>query len=128
MAGYQMDNNRNTDWAVRLYEEHGRETLAFRGKKAVIDAAGKSTLSDIPEAGGPAWFELDQWHEYDLICQGSHLLLKVKRSVGRRGARRRPQPSGVIGLVGGCNCIAVRPMTVQFKDIRLKHLQPANSR
>ena len=33
MAGYQMDNNRDTDWSARLYEEHGRKHWPFAGKR-----------------------------------------------------------------------------------------------
>ena len=31
--GYQVDNNTGTPWWVRLYDEHGRETLAWRGEE-----------------------------------------------------------------------------------------------
>ena len=124
MSGYQMDNNRNTDWAVRLYEEHGRETLAFRGKKAVIDPAGKSTLSDIPDAGGPAWFELDEWHEYDLICQGPHLVLKVNGRLAAEVFDNDPNRQALSGLLG-LQLHSGPPMTVQFKDIQFKPLKSA---
>lgn len=125
MSGYQMDNNRDSGWLARLYEEHGRETLAFRGKKAVIDANGQSTLSDIPDAGGEPWFRLEDWHEYDLICQGSHLVLKVN---GRLAAEvfdndtNRQALSGLLGL----QLHSGPPMAVQFKDIRLKRLGAAD--
>lgn len=32
--GYQVDNNTETDWLVRLYDEFGRHTLAWRGGKS----------------------------------------------------------------------------------------------
>ena len=34
LLGYQVDNNLDTPWLVRLYEEHGRHTLALRGERA----------------------------------------------------------------------------------------------
>jgi sucrose-6-phosphate hydrolase SacC (GH32 family) len=124
MAGYQMDNNRDTPWLARLYEEHGRDTLAFRGKQTLIDRDGKQTQSDLPEAGGAPWFQLDRWHEYHLICQGPHLVLKVD---GRLAAEvidedaKHYAPSGLLGL----QLHSGPPMTVQFKNIRLKTLKKA---
>ena len=78
IAGYQVDNNRDTDWLVRLYEEHGRETLAWRGESARYAANGTRTVMPIDGVhGAPANFKLEDWHEYDLIARGSHLELRV---------------------------------------------------
>jgi sucrose-6-phosphate hydrolase SacC (GH32 family) len=126
MAGYQMDNNLDTPWLARLYEEHGRDTLAFRGKKAVIDAGGKITLSDIPDAGGPAWFQLQRWHEYHLVCQGPHLILYVNGRLAAEaldGDARRRACCGLLGL----QLHSGPPTTVQFKNIRLRALAPGDT-
>ena len=125
MAGYQMDNNRDTDWLARLYEEHGRETLAFRGKKATIDAAGKVVLSDISDASGPAWFRLEDWHEYDLTCQGSHLTLKVNGRLAAEVFDNDTKHRALSGLLG-LQLHSGPPVTVQFKDICLKRLKAAD--
>lgn len=124
MAGYQMDNNRDTPWLARLYEEHGRDTLAFRGKKAVIGADGRTTLSDIPEAGGAPWFKLEEWHEYHLICQGPRLTLKVNGRLAAEvidGDAKKQAMSGLLGL----QLHSGPPMVVQFRDIQLKRLPHA---
>ena len=77
VAGYQVDNNLKTDWLVRLYDEHGRHTLAWRGQRTVFDGEGKVTHAKIEEAQGPAPFKLEDWHEYHLICEGPRLTLRV---------------------------------------------------
>jgi hypothetical protein len=126
VAGYQMDNNLQTDWLVRLYDEFGRHTLAFRGKRTVFDGEGKTTQSEIPDASGPAWFRLEDWHEYHLVCVGPRLTLRVD---GRLAAevedhdRLRAEAKGVLALQlhGG------PPTVAQFKDIRLKVLKPAKA-
>jgi len=127
IAGYQMDNNLNTDWLCRLYEEHGRDTLAMRGQKAVISPDGRISRSRIPGAEGPAKFKLEEWHEYHLICQGSHLTLKVNGELVAEALdddAKRQAFSGILGL----QLHSGPPTTVQFKDIRLKVLKPAATR
>ncbi|MFZ4509101.1 MAG: family 16 glycoside hydrolase [Fimbriimonas sp.] len=123
MAGYQMDNNRDTSWLVRLYEEHGRETFAFRGNKATIKADGTLSLSPIPGAGGPSWFRLEEWHEYHLICLGSRIVLRVDGRLAAEvddGDPTKQAPSGLLGL----QLHTGAPQEAQFKDIRLKTLAP----
>ena len=126
VAGYQMDNNLQTDWLVRLYDEFGRHTLAFRGKRTVIDADGRFITTDIPEAVGKPWFRLEDWHEYHLICKGLRLILYVD---GRLAAdvedhdRARLDLRGVLAM----QLHSGPPTVAQFKDIRLKVLRPTSA-
>lgn len=126
IAGYQVDSNLQTDWLVRLYDEFGRHTLAWRGQRTVFDELGRPTHGDIAEAKGPAWFRLEDWHEYHLICEGPHLTLKMD---GRLAAEvidndpRRRDLTGVLGL----QLHSGPPTLVQFKDIRVKILKPASA-
>ena len=122
VAGYQMDNNLMTDWLGRLYDEFGRHTLAFRGKSAVIDAEGKSTLTDLAGAGGPAWFRLEDWHEYTLRCEGAQLRLWVDGRLAAEALdhdRRRSEGRGVLAL----QLHSGPPTLVQFRNIRVKTLR-----
>src|SRR3989442_15873210 len=57
IAGYQVDNNLQTDWLVRLDDEFGRHTLAGRGHRTVFHTGGKPLHSAIPDAKGTAWFK-----------------------------------------------------------------------
>lgn len=126
VAGYQMDNNLQTDWLVRLYDEFGRHTLAFRGKRTVFDTEGRSLTTDLPHAGGPAWFRLEDWHEYHLVCRGLQISLRVD---GRLAAevedhdRARSDLRGVLAL----QLHSGPPTLAQFKDIRLKVLRPTSA-
>jgi hypothetical protein len=119
--GYQMDNNLGADWLVRLYEEHGRETLAWRGEKTSIAPDGQRDTTHIDGATGAPRFRLDEWHEYDLTCKGTNITLKVN---GRLVAEvmdndeKEKALSGILAL----QLHSGPPMTVQFKDIRLKLL------
>jgi hypothetical protein len=124
VAGYQVDNNLQTPWLVRLYDEFGRHTLAWRGQRTTFDDNGKSVSEDIADAKGDPWFKLEAWHEYRLVCRGETLTLSVD---GRLAAEvidhdaRRRDDAGILAL----QLHSGPPTVAQFKDIRLKILKPA---
>ena len=124
VCGYQVDNNLQTPWLVRLYDEFGRHTLAWRGERAVFDVEGKRTVAKIAEAEGPAWFRLEDWHEYHLTCIGQRITLRVD---GRLAAEvedndpRRRELQGILAL----QLHSGPPTVVEFKDIRLKEIKAA---
>ena len=126
VAGYQMDNNLNTDWLVRLYDEHGRETLAFRGQRVVFDEQGRARRSRIPEAEGAPWFRLEEWHEYHLICEGPRLTLKVDGRLAAEVVDNDPKQQDFSGILG-LQLHSGPPTMAQFKDIRMKILKPATA-
>jgi hypothetical protein len=125
ICGYQVDNNLQTDWLVRLYDEFGRHTLAMRGEHAHFDTNGLRTATKIENASGTAWFKLEEWHEYHLICRGPDITLDVD---GKRACEvhdddpRRRELQGILGL----QLHSGPPTVAQFKDIRLRILKPAS--
>lgn len=125
VAGYQVDNNLNTDWLVRLYDEHGRHTLAWRGQRTVYDESGKATNSDIAEAKGAPWFKLEEWHEYHLICEGPRVTLKVDGRLAAEVIDNDPSQRDLSGILG-LQLHTGPPTTAQFKDIQLKILKSAD--
>ena len=126
VAGYQMDNNLDTAWLVRLYDEHGRETLAWRGQRTVFDENGQAARSDLPEAKGAPWFRLEDWHEYHLICVGTRLTLKVDGRLAAEVEDNDPNQQDLAGILG-LQLHTGPPTTAQFKDIQLKILKPASA-
>lgn len=124
IMGYQVDNNLDTPWLVRLYEEHGRHTLAWRGERTVIDENGKLTKEPIAEAQGPASFKMEDWHEYHLTCVGPKLTLKVGGKLMAEVTDRDPKYQAAQGILA-LQLHTGPPTIAQFKDIRLKVLKPA---
>jgi len=122
--GYQVDNNTDTPWLVRLYDEFGRDTLALRGERAVFDAAGQRTTTAIAQAQGPPSFDLRQWHEYHLICRGPRLTLRVNGQLVAEVVDNDPKQRDLSGLFA-LQLHSGPVMTVQFRDIRFKRLVPA---
>lgn len=119
--GYQVDNNTGTPWLVRLYDEFGRHTLAMRGERALYNATGKRTVEALEGVPAEAPFRLEEWHEYVLTCRGPRIQLAVD---GRPVAEVVDEDPGQQDLAGilALQLHSGPPMTVQFKDIRLKRL------
>lgn len=122
VAGYQVDNNLDTEWLVRLYDEHGRHDLALRGQSATFDEKGVRTEKPIASAQGPATFKLDQWHEYHLIAKGPHIQLYVNGALMAEVFDNDPAQQDFAGILG-LQLHTGPPTVAQFKDIRLKVLE-----
>lgn len=119
--GYQVDNNTKTDWLVRLYDEFGRHTLAWRGERTVFNENGEAKTTPLEEAKGPAWFKLEDWHEYHLICVGQKITLKVDGRLVAEVEDNDPAQRDLSGILA-LQLHSGPPMIVQFKDIQLKKL------
>ncbi|MBI1319891.1 MAG: DUF1080 domain-containing protein [Candidatus Hydrogenedens sp.] len=119
--GYQVDNNTNTDWLVRLYDEFGRHTLAWRGEKTVFGEDGTPTTTPIEAAKGEPWFALGEWHEYDLVCRGPKITLYVDGRLAAEVIDNDPKQQDFSGILA-LQLHSGPPMTVQFKDIRIRKL------
>ncbi len=122
--GYQVDNNQdpNTPWLVRLYDEFGRHTLAFRGEKTVFAADGAKETERVAPADETAWFSLADWHEYHLSCRGPHLTVKVNGRMVAEVMDLDPKQQDFSGILA-MQLHSGPPMTVQFKDLRIKRLE-----
>jgi hypothetical protein len=120
--GYQVDNNTNTPWLARLYDEFGRHTLAWRGERTVFAADGSRTTTKIDDAQGHAPFDLHDWHEYHLICRGTRLTLMVNGRLIAEVVDDDPEHHDLSGLLA-LQLHSGLPMKVQFKQIRYRPLE-----
>ncbi|HRZ37054.1 MAG TPA: DUF1080 domain-containing protein [Candidatus Paceibacterota bacterium] len=133
VGGYQADFEAGKTYSGILYEERGRGILAERGQKTVLkaDAADPNKVK-IEVAGSVGKSEEIQgkikhedWNEYVIIARGNHLQHFINGAqtvdvVDEHAAKA--SRSGVLAFqihVGP-------PMTVQFKDVRLKRLKLAD--
>lgn len=126
ITGYQADIEAGKNHTAILYEEKGRGILAKRGQKVVIpEAEGKPKPEVVGSLGDAAELQnkiKDQdWNEYVIIAKGNHLqhfvngaqMIDVIDDQASKAAKE-----GLLALqvhVGP-------PMTVQFRDIRIKTL------
>lgn len=127
VAGYQADFEAGKTYSGILYEERGRGILAQRGQKTRISAGadGKVKVEPTGSVGKSeeiqAKIKHEDWNDYVVIAKGNHLQhfingVQTVDVVDEDAAHAAK--SGVLALqvhVGP-------PMTVQFKDIRIKNL------
>jgi uncharacterized protein (TIGR03067 family) len=129
VGGYQGDFEAGTTYSGILYEEQGRGILAQRGQKTLIRADANDAKKHKVEVAGSVGdtkeiqskIKKEDWNDYVIIAKGNHLqhfingLLTVDVTDEHEAKAAK---SGVLALqihVGP-------PMTVQFKNIRLKQL------
>jgi hypothetical protein len=124
ICGYQVDNNLQTPWLVRLYEEFGRHTLAMRGERTTFSDHGERLSTRLDPAEQPAWFRLEQWHDYHLICVGPKITLFINGKLAAEIEDHDPRRQAFQGVLG-LQLHSGPPSVVQFRDIRLKLLKPA---
>ncbi|MGH8016690.1 MAG: 3-keto-disaccharide hydrolase [Opitutaceae bacterium] len=128
VGGYQADMDAANRYTGMLYEEKGRGIVVRPGERIRIgplDDAGKPTLSAAGPAGDAAAIKAaihtGDWNEIVIIAEGNHLRHYVN---GRLTAEAfdddetKAAKSGVLAL----QLHTGPPMTIQFKDIRLKRL------
>jgi hypothetical protein len=126
VCGYQMDNNLQTPWLARLYDEYGRHTLAMRGERTVFEEDGRRVTTPLEEGQGPAWFGLEDWHEYHLTCVGPRITLRINGRLAAEVVDHDPQRRDLQGILA-LQLHSGPPTLVEFRDIFLKVLKAAET-
>ncbi|RPI87877.1 MAG: DUF1080 domain-containing protein, partial [Planctomycetaceae bacterium] len=124
VGGYQADFEAGETYSGILYEERGRGILALRGQKTTIPAGGKpeliATLGDTKDI--QAVIKKEDWNDYTILAEGNQLTHiingRVTAQVTDHDAKARAA-SGILAL----QLHAGPPMTVQFKNIRIRRTQ-----
>ena len=111
-----------------LYDEKGRGILATRGQKVTIDADGKKhgeQVSDSKEL--QAAIKKEDWNDYEITAQGNHFIHKINGNVTAEVIDNQADEREMSGILA-LQLHAGPPMTVQFKDIRLKRTRLTDGR
>jgi hypothetical protein len=124
VGGYQADMEAGKKYSGILYEERGRGILAERGQKVVVHADGKKEVTGSvgkSEEIQSAIKEKD-WNDYVVIAKGNHLqhFINGKQTIDLVDEQEAAAAkSGVLAL----QIHKGEPMTIQFKNLRLKELK-----
>lgn len=126
IGGYQADFESGDTYSGILYEERGRGILAQRGQVTNVVADGEKTRIDVVATIGESAdinkvIKKEDWNEYKIIARGNRMMHVIN---GRMTCEvidddvAKAAKSGLLAL----QLHAGPPMTVQFKDIRIKSL------
>ena len=122
-AGYQADLDHGDTWLGRIYDEHGRALLVERGTRVSIAPDGRRWTDKFAEAAEfTALPNHDGWNKYHVRATGPHVEVWINGKLcgvlddHERGAA---EYSGKLALQLHSG---PGPVTVQFRNIRLKHL------
>lgn len=122
-SGYQADIDSSPRYSGINYEEKARAILAERGQKVTIGADGKKetvVIGDKDEL--QAKIKNEDWNDYRVVAKGNqmqHFINGVLMSEVIDNQKDKAATSGVIALQAHQG----PPMTVQFKDLKLKELK-----
>lgn len=130
VGGYQGDFEAGTRYSGILYEEKGRGILALRGQKTEITAGkDKHEVTVVGTMGDSAEIQKvikqEEWNDYKIIARGYEFTHVINGRVTSQVTdldKSNRTPSGILAL----QLHAGPPMTVQFKDIRVKPLNGVN--
>lgn len=129
VGGYQADIEAGDTYSGIVYEERGRGILAQRGQKTTIGGDHKPQVTG--SVGDSAELQKaikkEDWNDYTIIARGNHLqhFINGKQTVDvTDDDQERRKMTGILAL----QLHAGPPMTVQFKNIRLKRLKLAGDR
>jgi uncharacterized protein (TIGR03067 family) len=129
VGGYQADFEAGNTYSGILYEERMRGILAERGQKVVIkETDGKMAKAVTGSVGNSAEIQAAikrmDWNDYVIIATGNRLqhFINGKPTVDVIDeAEAKAAKSGVLAL----QLHAGDPMTVEFRNIRIKKLSAA---
>jgi type 1 glutamine amidotransferase len=126
VSGYQADIDSGDTFSGILYEERARGILAQRGQKVTIKPDGEKDaeqVADGKELQGAV--KKEDWNDYEIVAQGNHLIHKINGQVMSEVIDNQSDKAAASGILA-LQLHAGPPMTVQFKDVRLKRTRLAN--
>ncbi len=117
--GYHADIDASGQWSGALFE-HARGGIALRGQRVVIDEDGTRHETSIGDAAElMKHIKADSWNEYRIVARGARITLFVNGVLMADAVdhqKDRAARKGIIAL----QMHPGPPMTVQFKDLRIK--------
>lgn len=120
-VGYQADIYQAGSYlggvCDEMHKRNGPELLSANGSKSAIDEKGNRTATKL---GTPVKMKpWPEWNDYHIIAKGTHITLRIN---GQTASELIDNEKAHLDLAGhlGLQLRSGKPMTVQFKDVRLK--------
>jgi len=128
VAGYQADiQAARRDVTGTLHEQAGRQVLARHGQRVVIDRDGKSRSIDVFGNAETltSLFRRGEWNAYTIVARGPEITYWLNGRVVLQIVdlkQGKAQQSGILAFQLHWGA----PMTIRFKDVRLRVLSDAD--
>ena len=124
VTGYQADMDAGNAYTGILYEAGGRGIAVLRGQKVEFDAdCQKKVVGSLGTADEPkAAIKYGDWNEYVVIAKGNHVIHQINGKVMVEFTDDCPKK--INGTALAFQLHPGPPMRVEFKDIRLRPLNP----
>jgi len=124
LKGYQADIDGEDNWTGQNYEERGREFLALRGQKVVIEPNGKIQLTDTlgTKADLQKFIHKEDWNEYHLIINGNRLQHFINGVLMSDVTDQDSVHQTFTGYLG-VQVHVGPPMKIEYRDFRVKKLK-----
>lgn len=127
VGGYQADIDSTDTYSGILYEEKFRAILGKRGEKTEVGPDGKvrivASLGDGSEI--QAAIKKEDWNDYTVLAQGNLLTHVINGRVTVQVEDNQPEKRTMSGILA-LQLHAGPPMTVQFRNVRLRRLKLAD--
>jgi hypothetical protein len=123
VGGYQADFEAGTTYSGIVYEERGRGILAERGQMVWIQPDGKKRVVGIMGKSDEiqAVIKKEDWNDYVIIVRGNHLTHVINGRITAEVWDDQSDKAAKAGILA-LQLHAGPPMSVQFKNIRIKKL------
>jgi hypothetical protein len=124
-SGYQADIEDGEQWTGCLFE-HARGGVAMRGEQVLIAPDGTRTVAPLGNAA-----ELlksvkpHDWNSYRILAHGPYITLEINGAVMTRAIDHHETLAARKGVIA-LQMHPGPPMKVQFRNLRIKPLEPAN--
>ena len=120
VGGYQADIDASLTYTGINYEEKGRGILAKRGKRATINAEGKTTEEEFAKDEDlKKVIKLEEWNHYRVIAKGNKLSHSINGTLMSETIDNQESKAAKKGILA-LQIHVGPPMVVQFKNVRLK--------
>ncbi|WP_197446365.1 family 16 glycoside hydrolase [Tautonia plasticadhaerens] len=126
VGGYQADIHPDPRYLGMLYDERGRGIVAESGQRVVVTPEGEKVVEGELEGEVPE-VDLEEWNELTIIARGPRLVHRINGRTVVEVIDRQASERELEGLIA-LQVHAGPPMTVQFKDLRLRRLPEGEGR
>ena len=120
-VGYQADIYQSGNYlggvCDELHKRDGPELLSANGSKSLISKDGKRTAKELgPQVKMKPWPE---WNDYHIMAKGTRIVLRINGQTASELFDEEEAHKDLTGLLG-LQLRSGKPMTVQFKDVKVK--------